>query len=169
MNKKEKNITNRMRYLVDTLNKAAKVYYQTGEELMPNFEYDKLERESVIPSASSTEIPVRIVGESESVIPVSSSSTSSSRLAKVTHEYPARSLAKTKDESLFPKVFSVRDNMAVLMWKEDGGTIVATYDNGKLASLATRGNGIIGQDITHNAKYIHGLPMTLPFKSLFLL
>ena len=45
MNKKEENITNRMRYLVDTLNKAAKVYYQTGEELMPNFEYDKLERE----------------------------------------------------------------------------------------------------------------------------
>ena len=67
-----------------------------------------------------------------------------SRLAKVTHEYPARSLAKTKDESLFPKVFSVRDNMAVLMWKEDGGTIVATYDDGKLVSLATRGNGIIG-------------------------
>ena len=42
---KEENITNRMRYIVDTLNKAAKVYYQTGEELMPNFEYDKLERE----------------------------------------------------------------------------------------------------------------------------
>lgn len=167
MNKKEKNITNRMRYLVDTLNKAAKVYYQTGEELMPNFEYDKLERElevleleTGITLSDSPTIRTGIsVDDAEGM--------TDSRLAKVTHEYPARSLAKTKDESLFPKVFSVRDNMAVLMWKEDGGTIVATYDNGKLASLATRGNGIIGQDITHNAKYIHGLPMTLPFKSHF--
>ena len=167
MNKKEENITNRMRYLVDTLNKAAKVYYQTGEELMPNFEYDKLERElealeqetGIMLSDSPTIRTGISVDDAEGL--------TDSRLAKVTHEYPARSLAKTKDESLFPKVFSVRDNMAVLMWKEDGGTIVATYDDGKLVSLATRGNGIIGQDITHNAKYIHGLPMALPFKSHF--
>lgn len=167
MNKKEKNITNRMRYLIDTLNKAAKVYYQTGEELMPNFEYDKLERElealeqetGIMLSDSPTIRTGISVDDAERL--------TDSRLAKVTHEYPARSLAKTKDESLFLKVFSVRDNMAVLMWKEDGGTIVATYDDGKLVSLATRGNGIIGQDITHNAKYIHGLPMALPFKSHF--
>ena len=143
MNKKEKNITNRMRYLIDTLNKAAKVYYQTGEELMPNFEYDKLERElealeqetGIMLSDSPTIRTGISVDDAERL--------TDSRLAKVTHEYPARSLAKTKDESLFPKVFSVRDNMAVLMWKEDGGTIVATYDDGKLVSLATRGNGLV--------------------------
>ena len=119
MNKKEENITNRMRYLVDTLNKAAKVYYQTGEELMPNFEYDKLERElealeqetGIMLSDSPTIRTGISVDDAEGL--------TDSRLAKVTHEYPARSLAKTKDESLFPKVFSVRDNMAVLMWKED--------------------------------------------------
>lgn len=52
------------------------------------------------------------------------------------------------------------------MWKEDGGTLVATYDNGKLSSLATRGNGIIGQ-VLRKAKYIHGLPLGLPFKTHF--
>ena len=123
MNKKEENITNRMRYLVDTLNKAAKVYYQTGEELMPNFEYDKLERElealeqetGIMLSDSPTIRTGISVDDAEGL--------TDSRLAKVTHEYPARSLAKTKDELLFPKVFSVRDNMAVLMWKEDGGRL----------------------------------------------
>lgn len=107
MNKKEKNITNRMRYLIDTLNKAAKVYYQTGEELMPNFEYDKLERElealeqetGIMLSDSPTIRTGISVDDAERL--------TDSRLAKVTHEYPARSLAKTKDESLVSKgIFS---------------------------------------------------------------
>ena len=86
MNKKEKNITNRMRYLVDTLNKAAKVYYQTGEELMPNFEYDKLERELEVLELETgialSDSPTIRTGISVD----DAEGTTDSRLAKVTHE-----------------------------------------------------------------------------------
>ena len=44
------------------------------------------------------------------------------------------------------------------MWKLDGSTIQATYENGKLILLATRGDGETGYDITPNAPYIKGLP-----------
>ena len=155
MNEKE-----RMKKLIKIINDAAEVYYNTGEEKMPNIEYDKLYDELEALEKSSgiilSDSPTQHAG-----IDVKNN------IAKITHEYPALSLAKTKDISLFPKTFAVRDNKAIVMWKEDGGTLVATYDNGKLSSLATRGNGIVGQDITQNAKYIHGLPLGLPFKTHF--
>ena len=155
MNEKE-----RMKKLIKIINDAAEVYYNTGEEKMPNIEYDKLYDELEALEKSSgiilSDSPTQRAGTDVK-----------NNIAKITHEYPALSLAKTKDISLFPKTFAVRDNKAIVMWKEDGGTLVATYDNGKLSSLATRGNGIIGQDITQNAKYIHGLPLGLPFKTHF--
>lgn len=144
-----------MKNLVQTLNQAADVYYQTGSELMTNFEYDELYDKLVELEAKTGIIlpdsPTQKVG-----------SEINQTLAKVTHEYPALSLDKTKDITLFPKVFHIRDEQTVVMWKEDGSTLVATYDDGKLTKLATRGNGKIGQDITHNAQYIKGLPMTIP-------
>ena len=155
MNEKE-----RMKKLIKIINDAAEVYYNTGEEKMPNIEYDKLYDELEALEKSSgiilSDSPTQHAGTDVK-----------NNIAKITHEYPALSLAKTKDISLFPKTFAVRDNKAIVMWKEDGGTLVATYDNGKLSSLATRGNGIVGQDITQNAKYIHGLPLGLPFKTHF--
>lgn len=155
MNEKE-----RMKKLIKIINDAAEVYYNTGEEKMPNIEYDKLYDELEALEKSSgiilSDSPTQHAGTDVK-----------NNIAKITHEYPALSLAKTKDISLFSKIFAVRDNKAIVMWKEDGGTLVATYDNGKLSSLATRGNGIVGQDITQNAKYIHGLPLGLPFKTHF--
>lgn len=153
MNKK------RMQYLIETLNHAADVYYNTGEEVMPNFEYDALydeledletETGIILPDSPTQRAGIDVNG---------------ANLPKVMHEYPALSLAKTKDVSLFPKTFSF--GQSVLMWKEDGGTLIATYDDGKLTTLATRGNGRVGQNITYNAKYIHGLPLELPFASHF--
>ena len=134
MNEKE-----RMKKLIKIINDAAEVYYNTGEEKMPNIEYDKLYDELEALEKSS--------GIILSNSPTQHAGTDvKNNIAKITHEYPALSLAKTKDISLFPKTFAVRDNKAIVMWKEDGGTLVATYDNGKLSSLATRGNGIVGQD-----------------------
>lgn len=133
MNEKE-----RMKKLIKIINDAAEVYYNTGEEKMPNIEYDKLYDELEALEKSSgiilSDSPTQRAGTDVK-----------NNIAKITHEYPALSLAKTKDISLFPKTFAVRDNKAIVMWKEDGGTLVATYDNGKLSSLATRGNGIIGR------------------------
>lgn len=87
------------------------------------------------------------------------------KLLEVRHEFPARSLDKTKDISVFPKIFGKRAaGMAVVMWKLDGSTIVLTYDDGQLALAATRGNGETGTDITHNAPYIAGIPQKIPYK-----
>ena len=94
MNKK------RMQYLIETLNHAADVYYNTGEEVMPNFEYDALydeledletETGIILPDSPTQRAGIDVNG---------------ANLPKVMHEYPALSLAKTKDVSLFPKTFS---------------------------------------------------------------
>lgn len=150
----------RMQELVQVLNHASKVYYSDKDEIMSNYEYDQLYDE-----LTSLEQNTGIV------LPNSPTATAGADVNKdattITHEYPALSLEKTKDISLFPKLFNTRDKKAVTMWKEDGCTIVATYDDGTLTALATRGNGRVGEDITHNAKYIHGLPETVPFATHF--
>lgn len=150
----------RMQELVQVLNHASKVYYSDEDEIMSNYEYDQLYDE-LTALEQNTGV----------VLPNSPTATAGADVNKdattITHEYPALSLEKTKDISLFPKLFNTRDKKAVTMWKEDGCTIVATYDDGTLTTLATRGNGRVGEDITHNAKYIHGLPKTVPFKTHF--
>lgn len=151
---------NKIKQLIQTLNHAADVYYNTGDEIMSNYEYDKLYDELV-----DLEIKTGIILPDSPTQKAGSEITPS--LKKITHEYPALSLAKTKDITLFPKTFQVQDNKAVITWKEDGGTLVATYDNGILTTLATRGNGIIGQDVTHNAPFIKGLPAKIPIQSHF--
>lgn len=92
-----------------------------------------------------------------------------SRLEPVKHEYPARSLDKTQDikkyiGQLSKGVAGSGKNEIVLMWKLDGSTMQATYENGKLILLATRGDGETGYDITPNAPYIKGLPSTISYK-----
>lgn len=153
MNKIEK-----MESLIAQLNTAAEAYYN-GQEIMSNYEYDQLSEEletleketgNVLPHSPSAKVGADV--------------RENKALTKVTHEFPALSLDKTKDISLFPKVFSDGDNLAVVMWKEDGSTLVATYDDGKLTQLVTRGNGYVGQDITHNAPFIHGLPLNIDQK-----
>lgn len=150
----------RMQELVQVLNHAAKVYYSDKDEIMSNYEYDQLYDELATLEANTG-----------IVLPNSPTATAGADVNEdattIIHEYPALSLEKTKDISLFPKLFNTRDRKAVTMWKEDGCTIVATYDDGTLTTLATRGNGRVGEDITHNAKYIHGLPQTVPFTTHF--
>ena len=147
----------RIEELVAILVPAAHAYYKNSKEIMSNYEYDslyseleKLEEETgyILPNS-----PTQKVEEEE---------LENDGLEKVRHEVPALSLSKTKDITEFPKVFSARNAKSVIMWKEDGCTLVATYDNGKLTRLATRGNGEVGEDITHNAPFIHGLMLNIP-------
>lgn len=147
----------RMKELVQLLNHAGEVYYNTGNEIMSNKEYDALYAELhalelqtgiTLPDSPTQRVGAEVVTE----------------LPKEQHEYPALSLDKTKDITEFPKLFNTRDKMAVVMWKMDGSTLQVTYDNGRLTKAVTRGNGEIGSNVTHNAPYINGLPMTIPAK-----
>lgn len=147
----------RIRELIEKLNKASDAYYNTGKEIMSNKEYDalydqlvQLEQETgiILPDSPTQKVGYEVVSE----------------LPKENHEFPALSLDKTKEITEFPKFFDTRDKMAVVMWKMDGSTLQVTYDNGKLTKAVTRGNGETGYNVTHNAPYIKGLPMTIPCK-----
>lgn len=148
-----------MRECIDTLNEASAAYYNGGNTIMSDQEWDamfdrlkKMEEETGIVYPDS---PTHSVGAPVKV----------DELQIVKHEFPALSLDKTKDIQEFPEIFKKRAaGMAVVMWKLDGGTIVLTYDNGELIRAATRGNGEVGSDITHNVPYIKGIPMKIPYK-----
>ena len=145
----------RIKELIKILNKAAAVYYQGKDEIMSNFEYDKLydeltalENETGIIMAGS---PTQRVGYE--VL---------SELPKEQHPSPMLSLDKTKDVSALAAWLG--DNEALLSWKMDGLTIVLTYDDGKMTKAVTRGNGQVGEVITNNAKVFKNIPLNVPFK-----
>ena len=54
-------------------------------------------------------------------------------------------------------------NQVFLGWKLDGLTIALTYENGELISAVTRGDGVTGEDVTHNAKFFKGVPMKISY------
>ncbi|MBR4628138.1 MAG: NAD-dependent DNA ligase LigA [Ruminococcus sp.] len=146
--------TARMKELNALLEKAASAYYNTGEEIMSDHEYDalydeleRLEKETgIVLSGSRTQK----VG-----FEVASS------LKKVRHESKMLSLDKTK--SIDELAAWLSTNKGFLSWKLDGLTLVLTYENGSLVQAVTRGNGEDGEDITSNAVHMKGIPSRIPF------
>ena len=152
--------TGRMKELIDILNKAAAVYYQGKDEIMSNFEYDRmydelsaLEKESGLVLAGS---PTQKVGYE--VL---------SELPKQTHPSPMLSLDKTKQVDELSSWLGGKEGL--LSWKMDGLTVVLTYENGELLNAVTRGNGVVGEVITNNAKVFKNLPVNIPFKGRMVL
>ncbi|MEE0955663.1 MAG: NAD-dependent DNA ligase LigA [Eubacterium sp.] len=150
----------RMKELVDLLNQASKAYYAEDREIMSNFEYDKLydelqelEKETGITMANSP--TVRVGYESVDSLP------------KERHERPMLSLDKTKDRQEL-KDF-IGDHRTLLSWKMDGLTVVLTYREGQLFKAVTRGNGVIGEVITNNARTFVNLPLKIPFQGELIL
>ena len=80
-------------------------------------------------------------------------------LPKVKHSKPMLSANKTKSLDDI-KIFIGR-NQVVQSWKLDGLTVVATFKNGKLIQAVTRGNGIVGEDVTHTFKHCINIPLQL--------
>lgn len=149
-----------MKELIDILNKAASVYYQGKDEIMSNFEYDRmydelsvLEKESGLVLAGS---PTQKVGYE--VL---------SELPKQTHPSPMLSLDKTKQVDELSSWLGGKEGL--LSWKMDGLTVVLTYENGELLNAVTRGNGVVGEVITNNAKVFKNLPVNIPFKGRMVL
>ena len=83
-------------------------------------------------------------------------------LQKVEHNHPMLSLDKTKD--LNEVVSFIAEHDWIFMAKKDGLTCSLTYRGGRLVRAETRGNGVIGEDITHNAYVILSIPKTIPIK-----
>lgn len=140
--------------VVVLLNKAGKAYYQGSQEIMSNFEYDKLYDELL-----NLELRFNYVRDDSPTKNVGYEV--ESNLAKEAHEYKALSLDKTKDRDALKSW--LKDKFGVLSWKLDGLTIQLTYDDGKLTKAVTRGNGEIGENVTHNAKHFNGVPLKITF------
>ena len=83
-------------------------------------------------------------------------------LQKVEHSHPMLSLDKTKD--LNEIVSFITEHDWICMAKMDGLTCSLTYRGGRLVRAETRGNGMVGEDITHNAYVIPSIPKVIPIK-----
>lgn len=88
------------------------------------------------------------------------------KLNKVTHNHPMLSLDKTKSIDDVLVFLNKKDGIA--MAKMDGLTCSIRYLDGKLVSAETRGNGIVGEDITHNIKFVKDVPLEIPIKKEFI-
>lgn len=150
----------RMKELVSLLNKASRVYYQEAQEIMSNYEYDRLydelkELEDELGITLSNSPTVNVGYEVVSELP------------KERHESPMLSLDKTKEvEEL--KNF-VGDQKVLMSWKMDGLTVVLTYRDGKLYKAVTRGNGEVGEVITNNAKVFKNVPVQIAYQGELIL
>jgi DNA ligase (NAD+) len=89
-----------------------------------------------------------------------------SKLDKVTHSHLMLSLAKTKEIGEVKSFLG--DKAYICMGKMDGLTCSLTYRGGKLIGAETRGNGIVGEDILHNAYVIKNIPKRIPWQDEFI-
>ena len=139
-----------MKALVEKLNQYRDAYYNNAESIVTDHQYDdlcdqleKMEKETGIILSNS---PVHSVGYEVK-----------SKLEKIEHSHLMMSLDKTKDVNVLRKFIGDKDSL--LMCKMDGLTILLTYEDGELIQAETRGNGVTGEIITHNAKVFENIPM----------
>lgn len=140
---------------IECLNAWTKAYDE-GHPVVSDKEWDRLyfrvkEFETAYPQCIQPNSPTQSI--SYQVV---------SELKKVKHNHPMLSLAKTKDLEEVKKFIGDKDY--VIMAKMDGLTCSLTYEDGKLVRAETRGNGEIGEDVTHNALVIDSIPKTIDYK-----
>lgn len=150
-------IMNEMRQCIDFLNKATEAY-DNGEPFLTDNEWDinyfqleRLERASgiILPDSPTNYIHFEV----------------RTNLPKVTHAHPMLSLAKTKNvEEVKSFLAGSADTPWVAMAKMDGLTCSLTYDDGALVRAETRGDGIVGEDITHNMLVNPTIPKHISYK-----
>ena len=145
----------RMKELSGILKEASRAYYAEDREIMSNLEYDvlydelvKLEEETqmVLAGSATTTVGYEAVDE----------------LPKEAHESPMLSLDKTKDKEVLRGF--IGEHKTLLSWKMDGLTVVFTYNQGNLQKAVTRGNGVVGEVITNNARVFDNVPLKIPYQ-----
>lgn len=141
--------------LTHKLNECCDAYYNRSDPIISDAEYDALfdklkqmEQESGIVLSNS---PTRTVGYEVK-----------SKLTKVKHDILLLSLDKTKNTGDLIKF--IKANPCLMMFKYDGLTVELIYNGGSLVQASTRGDGFIGEDITHNAKTFKNIPLSIPYQ-----
>ena len=85
-------------------------------------------------------------------------------LPKVVHTKPMLSAAKTKSYADIENFAKKGTGPVMISWREDGLTLVLRYQNGMLQAAITRGEGNVGEDVTHNITCVLGIPRTIPYQ-----
>ena len=143
-----------VRERIDKLNYYTKLYDE-GHPIITDEEWDNLyfelqewekEHNVILANSPTNHISYQVVNQ----------------LNKVKHNHLMLSLAKTKSEEEILKF--LEDYDAIAMAKMDGLTCSIRYLDGKLVSAETRGNGEVGEDITHNIFFVKGVPSEIPIK-----
>lgn len=139
----------KMRELIGELNRASYAYYNTGHPIMDDAEFDYMLDELQ-----------RLEMECGAIFPDSPTINAGSKVAKeqkkIVHEHPMLSLNKIHSIDEIKK-FAHNEYITASI-KLDGLSVSATYINGKLTRLETRGNGDVGTDIMIHKNSIKGLP-----------
>ena len=143
----------KMRNLIDKLNYYTKKYDEGKPEISDEewdnmyFELQTMERQmdKYFEDSPTQRVNYQVVNQ----------------LNKVKHNHLMLSLDKTKDIKVIEAF--VQNKNCIAMAKMDGLTCSLRYLNGKLVSAETRGNGIIGEDILHNALQVKNIPNKINF------
>ncbi len=156
-------IKERINELINILNEASRNYYELDNPTITDQEYDDFYREleqleKQYPEYIRDDSPTKRIGGK--VI---------DEFKKVTHEVPMMSLGDIFNEDEvreFDKRIkkTIKNPTYVCELKIDGLSVSLLYKNGKLVRGATRGNGVIGEDITHNVETIKNIPLSIDFK-----
>lgn len=146
--------SDRMEYLVNQLNYYTEMY-DKGMSVISDKEYDDLYFEllelekntgKILKNSPTQKIYYNIVNS----------------LEKVKHNHEMLSAAKTKDWDEFVSYFGIHDVIGML--KLDGLTLSVEYRGGRLVGAETRGNGIEGENVLHNAMVIRSIPKIIDYK-----
>ncbi|MBQ8891632.1 MAG: NAD-dependent DNA ligase LigA [Bacilli bacterium] len=151
----------RINELVDILEKLNYEYYTLDNPSVSDAEYDRLMQElmnleSLYPEYASPNSPTKRVGGKVN-----------ENFKKITHQIPLLSLSNVFTESDIINFDSrirkenIKNPKYVCELKIDGLSISLSYKNGELEYAATRGNGIVGEDVTDNVKTIKTIPLRL--------
>ena len=147
-----------MEELVNKLNYYTE-QYNKGNPLIPDTEWDRLYYQLVqmeheagyaLPNSPTQKVYYPVVNE----------------LRKVKHNHPMLSLDKTK--SIEEVEEFIGNKRFIMMAKMDGLTCSLRYMNGYLVSAETRGDGEIGEDITHNIRFVQGVPEHIEVEGEFI-
>ena len=148
------NELNRIKEIIDLLNKASYAYYAKDNPIMSDKQYDDLYDE-----LSELELSTGIILVGSPTQKVQGTCIES--LKKVKHSKLMLSANKTKDINEIKKF--IGNHSCVMSWKEDGLTIVLRYVNGIFTQAITRGSGDLGEDVTHTMKMCKNIPFRLPY------
>ncbi len=158
----EKELSARIAELCEKINRASKLYYVDDSPEISDYEYDMMfrelkELEETYPHLAKEDSPTKRVG-GEAL----------TKFEKVTHSVRMGSLS---DVFSFDEAADFLDKINASLGHEpyfsvepkiDGLSVSLEYRNGKLTVGSTRGDGIVGEDVTENLKTIRSIPLSLP-------